>query len=1589
MGSSDSGRSEAGERVGSEGTHCPIGVADGVAVLTNAELVSGSGNETGEGVGVTLNSGGIVVPSTLSNGFNLNLVVVTSTTPYYSSISVVVGYVQDGGSATGCASGGYHNIIDTYRVERGGVVPTETDVHSASRNAVEAYGIIVSVNARAISYETMIGRIAGGEIMYGNEAATKGVVGEVSYGEGTIGAGFGTHPEAHGKRVHRIGELRQADILITTIGGGAGSHDERVAGGAIPVGAATYNMRLVNRVGTVAVAFPAVGENASGAIGSTGYAIEVLNVRIRSRDGDQVTLGDEVAKAAPEGAVVATTYNAYAEGIVGGSGETVEGVRMRGSEDSLSGGTTYAAVFNEIAVGAVGEVGPVENCRVCSHIGCSNIHYGQAVGDAVDSEVVQINMHGTYGAGCRDSHTVADKRIVVESYYMIAIAIAQGDGIHGNVSTISIDNAHCEYISGISSLHKAVEAKLETSKTLECGEGKGVGASSRIYAYGTTTRVSIATIGAGVATMVLKNKPAIAKLTILVGSSKTFEVLGPRHTSKFATTSGEAKHIAPYIGVGAVSLNIYIIGSLRSKTSDGVEGILCGSSQSSRNGIGAERSSVILESPAASHGVEPGDGSGIGGNACSSQITGSQAGRSLTVGGVVKEVTVDGAAIGASIKLVAPSIVDLEGGFARIAAYLEVELDRNIGADTNELGIAVAGSDSCLAHGDAILGNKDFAVVPTVAIAVVHYNLNVATAIANSGSSNGMAPAGNAGAGGTNVYMIGGGRIQTSDGKRTCACGSGNIETRISDSHGVDNVFPGGINRIGPSHGNAGGGSLGGLGMELYERNTVGHDVDHYVVDVDNLGGACGAGGVESNLVAFESPIGEVVGVLGISGGGNDGIHRNINAISINDTYREERNAIVVASPESELLTAKVVEHRSSNGVLLTVLVVPHRDDAAATVSHIGSHAYAGVNARVGKLSPALGNLTLAVTFEIGNERIHGNHAATSAEGEGLRNHEGVGANSLYIYLILSLSSKTGNLNAVVVAVDGSTLTEGKAYGAVFYHPAGVDAVLPVDPSISRVDGTGVEVAGSRTLRSLAVGKKNSESGVGVGEAGAFRKTIEDVIPAILDIESDIGRIVGRGCRPVYEDRVARTYGNGLSAIAIVTIVKRSNMLTILIEVDVVIIPVITGIGWSKGEVAHAVATVGGNHAVSPVAVTSRAGGANIDMIGGVRFETGKGNAVGSSIIHSGEGGVVGYLGSIIVNLIGSAGVAGPSQGHLGGLESSCMNIRRVQAVGDNVNGDIIDVYVHCTAGTISAESGLSTITLVVVEGNGVFGIHVVSGLNGIVRHEGIAFHNTYYKYVAGVILFLISIEGKSQGVEVLEGGESNQVTHAGNGGATIHIEAQRNRAGTLECTVRTGVGVGDTREPGPAWRNATIGSMGSKTLEAHIVGNAGIAAEGGEATTVANVAVAGAAVGDDPEVVGSDRIKIGEGAGGIVYGLIGTSVAKGVDSAVVYGIAVGVIIHGSVPADSSLVSGYVGYNRIGNTGTEGKFLEIYIVDIGVDVAIGNHLEGNVTAGASVLGQANLIFLKGLSHRNGINGYEGGAIQRIGHHTHYQYILIG
>ena len=58
VGSGEVRRSEAGQFIGDEGSHRPIGVAKGIAILTNAEVVSGFGSQTGEGVGHGVNSDG-------------------------------------------------------------------------------------------------------------------------------------------------------------------------------------------------------------------------------------------------------------------------------------------------------------------------------------------------------------------------------------------------------------------------------------------------------------------------------------------------------------------------------------------------------------------------------------------------------------------------------------------------------------------------------------------------------------------------------------------------------------------------------------------------------------------------------------------------------------------------------------------------------------------------------------------------------------------------------------------------------------------------------------------------------------------------------------------------------------------------------------------------------------------------------------------------------------------------------------------------------------------------------------------------------------------------------------------------------------------------------------------------------------------------------------------------------------------------------------------------------------------------------------------------------------------------------------------
>lgn len=63
------------------------------------------------------------------------------------------------------------------------------------------------------------------------------------------------------------------------------------------------------------------------------------------------------------------------------------------------------------------------------------------------------------------------------------------------------------------------------------------------------------------------------------------------------------------------------------------------------------------------------------------------------------------------------------------------------------------------------------------------------------------------------------------------------------------------------------------------------------------------------------------------------------------------------------------------------------------------------------------------------------------------------------------------------------------------------------------------------------------------------------------------------------------------------------------------------------------------------------------------------------------------------------------------------------------------------------------------------------------------------------------------------------------------------------------------------------------------------------------------------------------------------------VDSTVIYRVAIGGYIYGCIPGNISLVGGNTGDSGIGSTGTLGKLLEIYIVEVGIHVTVRDNLE--------------------------------------------------
>ena len=228
-------RSKARHAVGYEGADGPVGVGVAVAVLTHAVFVGRGGAEVGEGVGVCAHIGRLA-PRGCCCGTVGNLVVVAAAVP-----GEVGGAVGNSGSAEdrlGAAGngGGYLDVVETYRVEAGGVNPAEGQVAGIGGSVGKRNGVEHAVGACA-GVAAVVGVSAGRNFADCNERVVDGVAGAVAHCEGAVGGVLGGEPEAHGEGVDRLLEFGQTDVLGRAVGLGTAGHDERVAGARVPVAA--------------------------------------------------------------------------------------------------------------------------------------------------------------------------------------------------------------------------------------------------------------------------------------------------------------------------------------------------------------------------------------------------------------------------------------------------------------------------------------------------------------------------------------------------------------------------------------------------------------------------------------------------------------------------------------------------------------------------------------------------------------------------------------------------------------------------------------------------------------------------------------------------------------------------------------------------------------------------------------------------------------------------------------------------------------------------------------------------------------------------------------------------------------------------------------------------------------------------------------------------------------------------------------------------------------------------------------------------------------------------------------------------------
>ena len=247
IGSVEGGGNGAGMDVGGDGAVGPIAVETLGTDGADTDGVLGLGCQAGEGVSVASDRGRIdrLGPSA-GNGSHL-IGLGGSTFPVELNGVLCDGDRVDSRSDASRHGGPDSDVVDADTVEAGGVVPTEADGIVAIGHIGEADGVENAVGGILNAVAAMDSGGTGIDVLNGNEVALIAGSRQVTHLEEAVGAVLSAHPEGHGERVGRLGNVNQTDVgigAVVTSGSTCCHSDGLASADAVAVRTAVGHMRI-------------------------------------------------------------------------------------------------------------------------------------------------------------------------------------------------------------------------------------------------------------------------------------------------------------------------------------------------------------------------------------------------------------------------------------------------------------------------------------------------------------------------------------------------------------------------------------------------------------------------------------------------------------------------------------------------------------------------------------------------------------------------------------------------------------------------------------------------------------------------------------------------------------------------------------------------------------------------------------------------------------------------------------------------------------------------------------------------------------------------------------------------------------------------------------------------------------------------------------------------------------------------------------------------------------------------------------------------------------------------------------------------